>query len=186
MPDRINFSGGVRGAQRRKRMGSVVCPDHTGRWVVWLIAVTVAGLLLWLGISPALADSQTLYAAVSAGSTLNVRDKPVTGEVLYTLTRGDAVTVTETRNGWAYVERAGDYGWACLDYLTDTPPTEDSQSATIRSNGRVALRDKPGDKRVGWLQDGDSVTVYGTQEHDGTRWAKVDGGWVAAEYVELF
>ncbi len=68
-------------------------------------------------------EGYMLYAQVKEGSLLNVRERPATNApVVYRLDRGDGVTAYDIRNGWAYVGRAGDFGWASLDFLTETPP----------------------------------------------------------------
>lgn len=51
----------------------------------------------------------------------------------------------------------------------------------IVSNGRVALRDTPGGKRIGWMRNGNKISVSGVI--DG--WCRTEKGYVAQEYVEM-
>ncbi len=56
---------------------------------------------------------------------LNVREGPNRHSPwVYRLDRGEAVTVHEVKNGWAYVERCGDSGWAWAAYLGENPPAD--------------------------------------------------------------
>lgn len=155
--------------------------------IIWamLAACSIVLLALILLTLPAHAEEgQTLYAVVEEGSVLNVRDAPGNGDVYLRLERGEAVTLLENKNGWAYVAVGSEYGWACMDYLSAEPPTDGPVQARIAGNGRVALRDKPDGERVKWMQPDDTVTVYGYLDGTDARWARVDGGYVMAEYVE--
>ncbi|MDD3336769.1 MAG: SH3 domain-containing protein [Eubacteriales bacterium] len=147
--------------------------------IVTLIII-VAAINIALGISTAGAES-ILYAAVSEGSSLNGRAEPDKhSERCASYAAGDELTVISYQDGW-YEVVGSEYGtcWVSADYVSDTPQTGE-KAAKIVSNGRVALRDKPDGERVGWLHNGDSVTLYATA--DG--WAHITGGWVMEEYVE--
>ncbi len=162
--------------RRISRRARLVCRCYTGHAIAWMICgVLVAMWLLWpLATS---AEGQALYCTANA---VNVRESPVDGHVLLRLDRGDQVLLQEEADGWCRVDRAGDIGWVKMDYLSDTEPSAEPVTATV-TGGRLALRDKPDGKRVGWLKDGQEVTVTGSL--DG--WARVDGGWVDREYLEF-
>lgn len=67
---------------------------------------------------------------------LNVRDGPsLHAPWVYRLDRGEAVTVHEIRNGWAYVERCGDYGWAWAAYLKESPPADKPAAQGLAADG---------------------------------------------------
>lgn len=140
------------------------CPAHAG-------AVPSAG---------------TVYVVVEAGSTLNGRTEPSKrGEVCARFECGDALNTVDYQAGW-YSVIGSEYGtcWVSADYVSSEPPTDAPSSAVIASSGRVALRDKPDGKRIAWMHNGDCVTVASVVIVGGTRWARVDGGYVKAEYVD--
>ena len=56
-----------------------------------------------------------------------------------------------------------------------------SGQGKIVSNGRVALRDMPGGMRIGWMRNGDKISISGVV--DG--WCRTEKGYVAQEYVEM-
>lgn len=81
-------------------------------------------LLLFALLNQANAETRTMYVCTQEDA-LNVRESPsLHAEWVYWVDRGDPVTVYDTRGGWAYVERCGDYGWAWAEYLGDTPPVD--------------------------------------------------------------
>jgi len=158
-------------------------PDYAVAVTLLLTGISVIGLLFSLRSAHA---ETIMYVAVSPGSTLNVRDGPgITNPIMYWLERGDVITALDNKGGWVLVNRAGDWGWASIDYLSDTPPGDIPQTAKIISNGRVALRDKPGGVRVVWLENGKQVDVLGYL--DG--WVRVRSetrtGYVMMKYVEV-
>ena len=108
---------------RIKRRASIVCPDYTGPVALLLVALIAMGMILWAGVS-ARAEGQTMYVCTET-DPLNVRDAPdIHSDWVFRLDRGEPVTVLEIKNGWAYVSRCGDYGWAWAEYLADTPPVD--------------------------------------------------------------
>ena len=151
------------------------------------VVITCVGLIALLMTAPgAVAEEElTAYALVNADSCLNVREAPgLNRAVVIRLDRGDAVTVLEQRtDGWAYVERAGDYGYCRMEYLTDEPPEE--PEVYVTSAGKVNLRALPGGKALRKLKKGMTVTVLGwITDTDGVRWARLADGYVMADFLE--
>lgn len=154
---------------------------------VVLCVLLMAVALLWMIVfEPAWAEEgKTLYVTVEAGSYLKLRDSPRDGDLRVRMERGEAVTLIEAKGDWAYVACGSEYGWASREYLSTVPPADGPQSAEIISNGRVALRDKPDGSRLKWLHPGDPVIVYGWLDGAGASWARVDGGYVDADYIKV-
>lgn len=140
------------------------------RIILWILS-----LLVCLTAIPAYAE--TYYCTAKSG--LNCRWEPNRKAKVETiLAYGDSVEVLAIDDGWANVW-AGDSLWCCLDYLSLTPPTDEPQQGVIDADGRVALRETPDGKRVGWLKPGAEVEILGTL--DG--WVRTAKGYIAAEYV---
>lgn len=99
-------------------------PDYTGIVAVLLVAVLALGMILYLGMVSATAEGRTMWVCTDV-DPLNVRDGPsLHAPWVYRLDRGEAVTVHDTKDGWAYVERCGDYGWCWAAYLAERPPVD--------------------------------------------------------------
>ena len=81
-------------------------------------------LLLFALLDQANAETRTMYV-VTQDDPLNVRDSPnLHAPWVYRLERGEAVTVHDSKDGWAYVEWVGQYGWCWAEYLGDRPPVD--------------------------------------------------------------
>ena len=140
------------------------------RMTLWIFS-----LLVCLTVLPAYGE--TYYCTAKSG--LNCRWEPNRKAKVETiLAYGDSVDVLAIDGGWANVW-AGDSLWCCLDYLSLTQPTDEPQQGVIDADGRVALRETPDGKRVGWLKPGSEVEILGTL--DG--WVRTAKGYIAAEYV---
>ena len=61
---------------------------------------------------------------------------------VYRLDR-EAVTVHEVKNGWAYVERCGDYGWAWAAYLGESPPADKPAAQGLPEAWLAVEEDQP-------------------------------------------
>ena len=143
---------------------------HQTRKTLWIFS-----LLLVLAVLPCRAE--TYYCTAPSG--LNCRWEPNRKARVETILRyGDSVEVLSIDGGWANVW-AGDSLWCCLDYLSLTPPTDEPVQGVIDADGRVAIRETPDGKRIGWVKPGTEVDILGTL--DG--WVRIDKGYVAAEYV---
>lgn len=160
--------------RRVRRRSPDSLKPHTGRAI---LALVLAAIIFAGGFLIGARAETTVYCT---GSSVRFRLAPVDGEVLAHLSLGDELTLLETAQGWAKVLWAGDQGWVSLDYLSQDKPGEAPRPATVAANGRVRLRDNPDGQTVGWLQNGEKVSVYGLLEG----WARVEQGWVKKEYLE--
>ena len=113
-----------RDRQTLRRRTRDLMPDHTGLVALMLVALLALGMILYLGIVSATAEGRTMYVCTQT-DPLNVRDAPnLHAPWVYRLERGEAVTVHDTEDGWAYVEWVGQYGWCWTEYLEDRPPVD--------------------------------------------------------------
>jgi uncharacterized protein YgiM (DUF1202 family) len=139
---------------------------------------------LMLAAPAALADERAAYVLVEVGSVLNVRTHPrLKAEVLFVMERGEALIVDDVRqDGWAEVSRAGDFGYCRIEYLSDEPPADPQPYTTTA--GKLRLRQLPNGDTVRKLGKGKQVMVTGWfTDADGVQWAKVDGGYIDADYL---
>jgi len=159
-----------------------VCGYNTCR----TLAVTLMCLLtvmwaLWI-LGAAVASAETIVYCT--GSDVRLRWEPVNGEVIGYLNKGDAVTLLEVKNGWGNVLVGNDPLWVDLSYLSEIPPDELPETATV-TGGRLAMRDKPGGARSGWIKNRQVVkplAVIG-------EWMRVEvggkTGWALMDYLEV-
>lgn len=165
---------------RPNGLGRTEAVQHASGWDILaavLQAVLLAGILLLAALWLTGARAETYYCTAESG--LNLRWEPRrTAFVEALLPYGESIEVLEIDGHWAKVQY-GDILWAYLEYLSTTPPSEEPVTGTIDANGRVAIREEPDGRRVGWLKPGAEVDILGTV--DG--WVRTDRGYVAAEYV---
>lgn len=94
--------------------------------------------------------------------------------------------VTADGNLWGNIGE----GWVCMVYIKVNPTAEDLENAAtgvvIAPNG-MNVRSKPGawNQQVGRLETGAEVQVFEITEVNGVAWGRIDGGWVAMQYIEL-
>lgn len=160
-------------------------------YVKLLLLELLALVILWAGVRVGWAEPEidpdrptvTYYVNVDKGSALNVRLEPVMGaEIAVRMERGETVEAYEIADGWALVKYAGEYpyGYVYAAYLCDKPPGEDAIPMTVRSEGRVRIRDAPEGKTTGrYAHNGDVVSVSATCAD----WAKIKSGWVQLRYL---
>lgn len=184
------FTSRKKQRELRRRM-EPVSQDATAM-MLGLVLAMLAILILALIASPIVTDwlsdnlpgahaESVIYANVSRHSTLNGRAEPSKdSERCARFESGEELTVISYKDGW-YEVVGSEYGtcWVSADYVSDAPAAEPA-AATVTSNGRVALRDKPDGDRVGWLQNGDTVMIYSTANG----WAKIDGGYMQMDYID--
>lgn len=128
--------------------------------------------LLLLEAVTAKADPEAYYVLCHPASELNVRLKPsVKGRKIGGYGAGDLVMVDKIRRGWARDADANMRfdawdGWMAAAYLVDSPVDVYAEGigATVTAKGRVKIRATPGGSRVGWLRDGDAVTVFAVSD----------------------
>ena len=143
----------------------------------WLILFL---FILFLALIAATAKAETYYVTANGG--LNLRWEPnkrSRGEAVAEL--GEELEVTALDGQWATVQWGVDTLYCSISYLSQQEPSQMNDQGKIISNGRVALRDMPGGKRIGWMHNGDKISVNGVV--DG--WCRTEKGYVAQEYVEM-
>lgn len=124
-----------------------------------------------------------MYVTVGKDSYLNGRERPdKRSPALCRFYAGDEVNVLDIQDGWAKLDYGGEAGssFVLLDYLASSQ--EGVTEMRVVANGRVRVRTKPEDngKTVGYVRNGDSVTVslvFGG-------WAKTPQGWINTTYLE--
>ena len=144
---------------------------------VWLILFL---FILFLALIAATAKAETYYVTANGG--LNLRWEPnKRSRVEAVAEQGEELEVTALDGQWATVQWGADTLYCSISYLSQQEPSQTNGQGKIASNGRVALRDMPGGKRVGWMHNGDKVSISGVV--DG--WCRTEKGYVAQEYVEM-
>lgn len=146
------------------------------------IVVAILFALPLLSLAMAEEAQPTQMYVMNVTSWLNGRvepDKDSGIEARFLL--GDTVDVYEVSGQWARVA-GGECGyvWCSVDYLASAPPDAEPQTYTVRSNGRVRVRETPDGDLVRWLEDGDTVQVQSWFEG----WAYIGDGYVDKQYLE--
>ncbi|WEG11895.1 SH3 domain-containing protein [Pullulanibacillus sp. KACC 23026] len=133
----------------------------------------------------------TKYVNVNAGSSLLLRSKASTsGDILAKLSKGTAVTVYSTSDGWANVKADGKIGYVSTDYLSSTKLSITVAGTTtnyvnVDPDSSLILRKSPSTSSaiLSSLKRGASVKVISTSGV----WAKVTAngltGYVHSEYL---
>jgi hypothetical protein len=137
--------------------------------------------------------SQPRMARVTAGIGLRVRAAPdPQAQILRTMPYGTQVEVVEIRDGWA---RLSDGGWCAVQWLEllpetpeppTTPPSPPSEPKRARVTVKIGLRVRAApDLQAQILRALPFDTIVEIVEvKDG--WARlVDGGWCAAQWLEI-
>ncbi len=145
---------------------------------------------------------------VITGTTVNIRDEASTsGKVIGSYTKGDVVTILETKDGWGRTS----LGWVKMDYVSTTGTTTgttnnttttntntnmntNTNTTTVTGNGSTTVVAKgiviasqlnirssasQDSDRVGSLSYGDRVEIL---EKSGN-WGRTSKGWISLNYV---
>lgn len=158
----------------------------TGAAVKIVAFVVLAALMV---LAAKLAEAETMWVDVAPGSHLNARSKPRTGQIEAKLGRGQAVEVTQIRDGWATIIGWGECYTCYVDarYLSGEALADPTPCDPVRMQTgaeKVRLRAYPGGEVLRRLEKGTAVTVTGWVTHEDTAWAQVDGGYIMAEFLE--
>ena len=124
---------------------------------------------------------------------LNVRKGPGTNyQSIQKINAGTKLVITETAKGGSYTWGKCDLGWVCLAYTnydTAAQPQPTPQPGTVKvdGGGQLKIRKGPGMSYdiVGYLNDGDQVSILQTQKSGTMLWGKIDKGWISMNYVVL-
>lgn len=139
----------------------------------------------------AIATAETeMYVNVKYGSSLNVREiSDTNSRIVGSLVRGQKVTVSKEDNGFMFVlfvnENKG--GWVSKDYILEECP-EMLPIGKYKTTSKVKVRNGASyeAKIVMYVNSEKSVTVKGfSEDTGGNLWAKVNGGYIALEYLKL-
>ena len=154
-----------------------------------IVAMAILGIevkmLKNLFISEAKAEDGICWVLCEKNSYVNVREKPRrNSEIVATAYCGLKVkTDGKTRSGYIHlIDMAAEEttGWINAAYIVDEEPQVIDCALRIRAQGRVACRKMPGGKVIGWVHDGDVVTVYCVAGG----WAVTDRGYIRTEFIE--
>ena len=135
-------------------------------------------------------STSTMYVTPDVG--LNVRKGAGTNySVITTLSKGTAVTVHSTSNGWSKITANGVNGYVSSQYLSSTNPSSSNGTTSTTSTMYVTpdvglnVRKGPGTNysRITKLSKGTAVTVHSTSNG----WSKITAngvnGYVSSEYL---
>ena len=131
------------------------------------------------------ANAATAYVVVEEDSYLNARSAPGHGTVEAHLERGWEVEVVSVDNGWAKIIGVGECYtcYVAAEFLSDEPPC-DPVACIVTAPGRVRVRESPNGRTAQWLKPGDTVMVNNWLTVDNVRWARINNGYVMAEYLK--
>lgn len=105
------------------------------------------------------------------------------------------VTILETKSVGSTLWGRTDKGWISLDYIeldegvslpgANTGTSGETITGTVVVNDFLRIRSGPGVdyEVVGYLHNGDVVTITETRVVDGTTWGKISSGWISMDYV---
>ena len=105
------------------------------------------------------------------------------------------VTILETKSVGSTLWGRTDKGWISLDYIeldegvslpgANTGTSGEIITGTVVVNDFLRIRSGPGVdyEVVGYLHNGDVVTITETRVVDGTTWGKISSGWISMDYV---
>ena len=134
--------------------------------------------------------TKTMYVTPDVG--LNVRKGPGTSySKIAALSKGTAVTVHSTSNGWSKITANGVEGYVSSEYLSATKPSSSNETSTTTKTMYVTpdvglnVRKGPGTSysKITKLSKGTAVTVHSTSNG----WSKITAngveGYVSSEYL---
>ena len=134
--------------------------------------------------------TKTMYVTPDVG--LNVRKGPGTSySKIAALSKGIAVTVHSTSNGWSKITANGVEGYVSSEYLSATKPSSSNETSTTTKTMYVTpdvglnVRKGPGTSysKITKLSKGTAVTVHSTSNG----WSKITAngveGYVSSEYL---
>ncbi len=142
---------------------------------------------------------KTVKGTVIADELL-IRSGPSTGySILGSLFYGDRVEILAQQTTGSMVWGKTDRGWISLTYVRLDPdtssegsgnsgsPSASSVTGTVVNAGSLRIRSGPGTNYsiLGYLSDGEKVTVTEQKAVGSMIWGKIDKGWISLDYVKL-
>lgn len=157
-------------------------------------------------------DANTDITGTVTASSLLIRTGPGTSyDVAGSLKKGASVTITETKEvgstTWGKISK----GWISMTYVSLSSGSDSSNSSsgsdssdnsnsssssgstsagvtgTVDAEGSLRIRSGPGSSYsvVGYVADGEKVTITETKVVGATTWGKITKGWISLDYVDL-
>lgn len=165
----------------------------------------------WLdgeGNDPTNGDNADGIKITVNANDVNIRSGPGTGyTATSTANKGDQFVITETATGSGYTWGKFHAGWIALKFTnydevankedapvipekpdnTDKPVSKDPVKGTVKVSDSLRIRKEAstGSPVVGYLKNGDRVTVQEQKIVGTTVWGKIDKGWISLDYVVL-
>lgn len=145
---------------------------------------------------PPVEENKGVEVKVTA-DVVNVRRGAGTGyAVVTTLKKGAAVTITETATASGYEWGKCSQGWIALKYTNykDVTAGEEEKEDKVIATGtvynapsRLRIRSQANSSSsiVGYLSNGTKVEIFEYKTAGSIRWARIDKGWISADYVLL-
>lgn len=136
-------------------------------------------------------ESVSIKGNITADA-LRIRSGPgTTNPIVGLYLQNDTVVISEkVLVGVTYWGKTNK-GWISMDYVlsdtsgTETEKTAENSAKTVHADCLRIRKDAgTNHKIVGFLYDGDIVTVLETKSAGGTVWGRIDKGWICMEYVK--
>ena len=144
------------------------------------------------------AEPETVMGTVKVNDWLRVRSGPSTGYAeVRKLKPNDRVEILEQKVVGAMVWGKISDGWVSMEYIVLDKKTEtdadnsanDSTklTGTVNVNDWLRVRSGAGTSYsiAGYLKPGEKVTITKQKTVNGTKWGKIQNGWVSMEYIKL-
>jgi len=134
---------------------------------------------------------------------VNVRSGPGTNyPAVSEANTGEQLVITETATGSGYLWGKFQGGWICLEYTNyesvkdqvqqnpnpaPAPEASGTRTGTVKVNDSLRVRSGPstGYSVVGYLKNGDKVTITEQKVAGSMIWGKINSGWISLDYVVL-
>lgn len=145
--------------------------------------VCCSAIILSIILSTSMAFAATVRLGTIRADNVNVREKASTdSDIIGTLDADDSVTITGSKGSFFKIKFKGKTGYVSDEFVS----VSSSKTGTVNAKN-VTIREKASTKsdKVGSLQRGDKVSVYG--ERDGFyRVASSEGaGYVSKEFIDM-
>ena len=127
----------------------------------------------------------TMYCVVNVDSYVSIRENASRkSNCIGRMYFGDSIEVVRIKNGWAYVRcnTEFEFGYIKAEYLSFDKPIVVEKTMTVKSKGRVAVREFADGKRVRWVNNGKELDIYCIAGE----WSIIKQNWrfIKTEYLE--
>ena len=138
---------------------------------------------------------QVRKGTVKVNGQLRIRSGPSSGySVVGYLNNGDKVEILETKTAGAMEWGRISNGWVSMRYVvlektqTQTPQTPTTaKTGVVKVDGQLRIRSGPSvnTEIVGYLNNGDKVSITETTTTGYATWGNIGKGWISLAYVVL-